>query len=193
MDVTPTDVDDTGDDGAARDPSAPPPVDVSPRAVPGPNLPRRRRLPAVVALLVVVAVFGFVMVRALGNATMFFYNADEAVAKREALADQRFRLQGTVVDNTVVRTGDGVSFVVAFNGVTVPVNHVGDPPELFQGGIPVVLEGRWAEGDPSGAFASDRIMVKHSETYDEKNPDRIKEANQGGSVTPTSTTVASVP
>lgn len=169
------------------------PVDVSPRPVPEPSRPRRRRLPAVLVLLVVLAAFGFVMVRALGNATMFFYNADEAVAKRETLAGQRFRLQGTVVDNSVVRTGDGVSFVVAFNGVTVPVNHVGDPPELFQPGIPVVLEGHWADGDPNGAFASDRILVKHSESYDEKNPDRLKEANQGGSVTSSSTPVASVP
>ena len=38
----------------------------------------------------------------------------------------------------------GVTFTVKFNGVEVPVHHEGDPPELFEPGIPVVLEGRWA-------------------------------------------------
>src|SRR3546814_4246885 len=43
-------------------------------------------------------------------------------------------------------------------------------PELFQPDIPVVLEGRWSdEGD---WFASDRILVKHSEDYEADNPDR---------------------
>ena len=52
--------------------------------------------------------------------------------------------------------------------------HEGDPPELFQPGIPVVLEGRWS-GDH---FASDRIMVKHSEQYKAGNPDRVKDYTQ---------------
>ena len=49
------------------------------------------------------------------------------------------------------------------------VVHQGDPPELFQAGLPVVLEGRW-QGD---VFASDRILVKHSEEYKASNPDRV--------------------
>ena len=41
----------------------------------------------------------------------------------------------------------------------------------FRPGIPVVLEGHWQ----GAAFASDRIMVKHTSEYREQNPDRVKD------------------
>ncbi|MCU0309687.1 MAG: cytochrome c maturation protein CcmE [Acidimicrobiales bacterium] len=147
----------------------------------------RRRLPVVVALLVIVGVAGFVIVNALGNATLFFYNADEAVAQRSELGTQRFRLQGTVVGPSVQRVDEGVTFDVTFNGVEVPVSHQGDPPELFQPDIPVVLEGRFAEGGSTGPadaplFLSDRMLVKHTNEYDAKNEDRLRIAEDGGAV-----------
>ena len=67
-------------------------------------------------------------------------------------------------------------FVVAFNGTDVEVAHEGDPPELFQPDIPVVLEGRW-EGE---VFSSDRIMIRHSSEYEAENQDRLREADEAG-------------
>ncbi|HEY5699055.1 MAG TPA: cytochrome c maturation protein CcmE, partial [Acidimicrobiales bacterium] len=93
------------------------------------------------------------------------------------LGTDRFRLQGKVVDDSVEETDDGVAFQVTFNGVTVDVVHQGDPPELFQPGIPVVLEGHW-DGD---VYASDRILVKHSSEYEAENEDRLREADEGQS------------
>jgi cytochrome c-type biogenesis protein CcmE len=151
----------------------------------------QRRLPVIVAILVILAVAGFVIVNALGNATLFFYNADEAVAQQAKLGTDRFRLQGTVVGPSVTRTDDGVTFDVTFNGVEVAVRHQGDPPELFQADIPVVLEGRFAAagtagGEQAGAggtaplFLSDRMLVKHTNEYDAVNSDRLKQAEEGG-------------
>lgn len=157
-------------------------LDLTPRTGPAAPTSRRRGRWAAVAVLVAVVVAGVFVVRSLGSATVFFLNADEAVAQKPELVDKRFRLQGTVVADTVTRTADGVSFKVAYKGVEVPVNHVGDPPQLFQPGIPVVLEGRW--DDSQTAFASDRIMVKHTEEYDAKNPDRIADAETQGGVKP---------
>ena len=153
---------------------APPDLDLTPRTEPA---KRRRGLPAAIALVAVVAALGFIAVKALGDASLFFYNADEAVAQRADLGDDRFRLQGTVVDGSVDETDDGVTFQVAFNGVTVDVVHQGDPPELFQPDIPVVLEGNW-DGE---VFASDRILVKHSSEYEAEHEDRIQDADEGGS------------
>jgi len=67
-----------------------------------------------------------------------------------------------------------VRFDVAHDDVTVAVAHQGDPPELFQPGIPVVLEGHW-DGD---TFASDRILVRHSSEYEAENGDRLDEADE---------------
>lgn len=142
------------------------------------------------ALLAIVGVAGFVIVSALGNATMFFYNADEAVAQQAELGTSRFRIQGTVLDGTVVRTPDGVEFTITYNGAEVPIRHQGDPPELFQVDIPLVLEGRFAtapaEGESASAaplFLSDRMLVKHTEEYVANEGHRLREAEEGGEVT----------
>jgi cytochrome c-type biogenesis protein CcmE len=143
-----------------------------------PRSPRRRLALAVVGVLVLA--LGFLVYKGLSNATVYFRNADEAVAERESLGDKRFRLQGSVVDDAV-ETDDGVNFDVTYNGVAVAVRHVGDPPELFEPGIPVVLEGSW---DPGGGdfFASDRMFIKHDATYESKDDydERLREAEQGG-------------
>jgi cytochrome c-type biogenesis protein CcmE len=123
----------------------------------------------IVAGLVVLAALGFLVVRGLGNAALYFRTADEAVAQRQQLGDRRFRIEGSVVGGTVQQTADKVAFSIESKGVTVPVAHQGGPPELFKPGIPVVLEGRF-QGD---TFASDRIMVKHSEDYVAKHPTRV--------------------
>ena len=127
----------------------------------------RRRL--WLAGVVVLAALGFLVFQGLGNATLYFRTADEAVAQREQLGDRRFRIEGDVVDGSVRQVGNDVSFTLIKNNVQVPVQHKGDPPELFRPGIPVVLEGRF-QGDH---FSSDRILVKHSETYVAENPERV--------------------
>lgn len=170
------DVTSAGDSGSGGDPGSGQ-LDLRPRVAPS---PRARRTWAVVAIVLVLGGLAFVATKALSDASLFFYNADEAVAKRDELGDSRFRLQGTVADDSVVTTGDGVDFVVSFNGVDVNVHHRGDPPELFEAGEPVVLEGRWDR--TVVVFDSDRMLVKHDERYDAENQDRITQAEQGGSV-----------
>jgi cytochrome c-type biogenesis protein CcmE len=118
----------------------------------------------------VMAALGFLVARGLGDATLYFRTADEAVAQRAQLGDRRFRIQGTVVPGTVRETGRAVDFDIASGETTVTVRHRGDPPELFRPGMPVVLEGRFQGQE----FASDRIMVKHSERYEAKYPERVK-------------------
>jgi cytochrome c-type biogenesis protein CcmE len=155
--------------------------------VTAPRTRTKSRLPAIALIVVVVLGVGYVLLNALGGATTFYRNVDEAVAQRDALGDTRFRLQGTVVDGTIDRTGEGVTFMVTFNGVEIPVQHVGDPPEMFKANEAVLLEGHFAQG--SDTFDSDLMIVKHSEVYESQNQARLKEAEQGGQV-PVSSTVA---
>lgn len=142
---------------------------------------RRRSLPTIVLLVAVVAIGGFVIVKALGSATTFYRNVDEAVAQRDSLGAKRFRLQGTVVPGTVAQTGEGVTFEVAYNGVALKVRHVGDPPEMFKEGQAVLLEGHYDAVDPS-TYDSDLMIVKHSEVYKEKEAERLSQADTNGKV-----------
>ena len=129
----------------------------------------RRR--AWIAFALIVGALGFLVFRGLGDAAVYFLTADEAVAQRETLGERRFRVEGRVVAGSVRRTENGVSFRIREGGATVDVTHRGDPPELFQPGIPVVLEGRW-DGE---RFASDRILVRHTEEYRAENPERVED------------------
>jgi cytochrome c-type biogenesis protein CcmE len=114
---------------------------------------------------------GFLLIKVVGDASLYYYNADEAVARKEQLGDRRFRIQGTYV-GTARDTSDGsIAFDIAFDGVRVAVEHRGTEPALFKSGIPVVLEGRWS--DDGSTFLSDRIEVKHGEGYRKENPDRV--------------------
>jgi cytochrome c-type biogenesis protein CcmE len=127
---------------------------------------RRRQI---VAFGIIAAALGVLVFRGLGNATVYFKTADEAVAARAKLGSQRFRIEGTVQPG-VVQVGQNVAFVIANNGVNVNVVHSGGAPQLFKPGIPVVLEGHFM---PNGVFASDLIMVKHTSSYDAKHPERV--------------------
>lgn len=151
-------------------------LDLTPRTAPpvgGAPADRGRRIAIVGVLGVLAVVLIFMAYQGLSNATVFFRNADEAVEQKESLGTQRFRLQGSVVGSSIETEGNTVRFAVTYNDVEVDVVHLGDPPELFQPDIPVVLEGSWSA---DGAhFESDRILVKHSETYEEDNPGRVDE------------------
>jgi len=160
-------------------------VELSPRTAPDPSDPptRRRSRWAYLVLVAVLVGVGVVAYQGLTEASMYFYNADEAVAQRDDLGDKRIRVQGIVQDD-VEATEDGVAFTIRFNGVDVPVVHDGDPPELFAVGINAVLEGHWSP-EP-GPFLSDEIIVKHDAQYEADNGDRIADAEDGQTGTSTS-------
>ncbi len=151
--------------------------DLSPQ-VPRPTRKGRRWFPALIGVAVLVVVIGLVF--NLVSGSLFFYNADEAVERRSDLGDERFTLQGAPIGCSIVEGFSGndpvVAFSVTFGGETVDVVHFGDPAELFQPDVAVVLDGAWAEGvapvdgfdglaDDGWHFASDRMRVKHDNDY----------------------------
>ena len=167
------------DPGAGHGYDESPELDLSPRtsAATAAGVRRQRPIAVYLALVAVVLGIGFVVLQALGGATLYFRNVDEAVAQRESLGDRRFRLQGLVRDD-VATDGDEVTFTVTFDGTDLAVRHAGDPPDLFGPGQSVVLEGRFADG-AAPLFLSDELLVKHSEEYEAENEDRIADAEDG--------------
>jgi cytochrome c-type biogenesis protein CcmE len=156
-------------------------LDLSPRG--RPDRPVRsdgrvggRRWPWLVVLAVVVLAVGFVISRAITDATQFYLSADEAVARRTELADRSFRLEGTVVEGSAHPVDAGVDFKVASKGTEVEVHNVSAPPPLFQACIPVVVEGRW----DGAVFQSTAIIVAHDEKYEQANSERMKQAIANG-------------
>lgn len=117
----------------------------------------------------VAALLAFVLFQALTSARVFFRNVDEAVAERAEIGDQTFRMQGVVVSEPSEDSRGAMIFAISFNEVTAEVVHVGEEPtDLFELGMPVVVEGHW-DGD---VFTSEQILVKHSESYVADNEER---------------------
>lgn len=142
-----------------------------------------RRWGAMAVLVLLAGTIAFVVVQARG-ASLYYRNADEAVAQRDELGDTRFRLQGVVIGEPDRGEGnEPTRFAVAYNGVSVDVDHSGSEPALFKEGLPVIVEGSWHQTEDR--FISDRLLVKHTEDYkakddgdyDEEHPDRrVEEA-----------------
>jgi len=160
---------------------------------------RRRRWAAALIALAAAAAVAALVANLLSDSALFFYNADEAVERRDELGARRFRVQGTPLNAPVdvfVDDRQALAFSIGFEGAVIDVVHVGDPPELFQPGVPVVLEGAWrprprpstvadATNGPTGDgwhFASDRMLVKHDNDYRNRDDydQRIVEADQAG-------------
>ncbi|MBA3282449.1 MAG: cytochrome c maturation protein CcmE, partial [Acidimicrobiia bacterium] len=106
-------------------------LDLTPRAAPSPRRrsPMGRRWVAVGVLVVLALATGFIVKNFLGESTLYFKNADEAVAEKESLGTRNFRLQGTVVGEPKERDNDRFKrFTVAYRGVSVKVLHDGSEP-----------------------------------------------------------------
>ena len=157
---------------SADDPESADALDLTPRDVQAGGAPQRRWWAIALGAVAVVA-GGFVLWNGLSQATVFFYNVDEAVA-RDDLDGRRFRMQGSVVEGSIERSDGGVAFDLSYCGETVAVAHTGEPPELFGTEIPIVVEGEFT-GDRR--YASDRILVKHDNTYEDENGERIDAAS----------------
>lgn len=138
--------------------------------------PRKRgnALRLVIVGVIILAALGFLLFRGLDDATVYFKTASEAVEQRDEIGTDRFRVEGTVVAGSIKENGAITNFEIADKGVTIPVANTGQPLGIFQENIPVVLEGRFAAD--SDTFESDRIMVRHSNEYEEQYPDRVSGA-----------------
>ena len=120
-----------------------------------------------------VGAFAFLLVMGIGGSLNYFETVDQAVAHKAMLGSRTFRLEGVVVPGTVQRSPQGVRFVAAGTHDRVPVVNAGEPPQLFQPDIPVVVVGHFS-GD---TFYSDQVIIDHSAQYIEAHPKRVRAPN----------------
>ena len=143
-------------------------MDLTPRPSEPAKKPRKW-LPII--LLSLVGVGGVVIVtQFLRSAIDYYCNVDEIGIRSGCEEATRLRVQGTVEQNSLQKTDSKTSFVMTFNDKSINVVYSGDPGGVFQECISIVAHGRMIDG----TFESNRIEVKHSNEYAEKNADRIE-------------------
>ncbi|MDA8291551.1 MAG: cytochrome c maturation protein CcmE [Actinomycetota bacterium] len=140
---------------------------------------RRTRRRLALAGLVLASALGFLVYKVLTSAIVYFKTASEAVASRAALGNSTFQIEGVVVRGSVRESGpDRIDFTIASGAARVRVENTGAPPQLFQPAVPVVLVGHFVGA--TDTFASDQILVKHSNAYIAAHPGRVR--GPGGKV-----------
>jgi len=153
---------------------------VEPRdSVPAVIAARRRHTMSrlgVVGVVLFVAL-GFLIYKAISSAVVYFKTAQEAVAVRSSLGDSTFQIEGLVVKGSIEkdRQGSVTSFRISSGPVTVAVANSAPQPALFQQNIPVVLVGHFVGN--TNTFASQQILVKHSNAYIAAHPKRVRAPN----------------
>ena len=125
--------------------------------------PRHKRLILIAAVLLLIALGTFFVLKAFRSNLVFFYTPTE-VTSGVVPQGQSFRVGGMVLNGSLKRKADGVtvSFQVTDTIENVPVAYQGILPDLFQEGKGVVAQGRLS---PEGIFIADQVLAKHDENY----------------------------
>lgn len=124
----------------------------------------KRRLAAVVALLLAFGVLGWISLGSMGEDIVYYWSPTELTDKGDEAVGATVRLGGMVEPGSVEwePKAQRLAFRVTDGAATVPVEGKGAPPQMFREGIGVVVEGKLG-GD--GVFRTINVMVKHSNEY----------------------------
>jgi cytochrome c-type biogenesis protein CcmE len=151
------------------------PINVSPVEPPESSSRSNRRSWIVVSVLVLAV--GALLVQGLLSNLNYFETVDQAFSHRASLGTNDFRLEGLVTKGTIVRTNQGADFTIqGSHNRSVLVHEIGQPPQLFQSNIPVVVDGHFTSAQ-SVTFVAHQVIVKHTSYYVERHPRRVKAPN----------------
>jgi len=146
---------------------------------------RKRRLIAVLVIILGVGAATVVAMKAL-NENMLFFVSPTDVEEQNLPAGKRFRLGGLVAGGSVSRASDSLSvkFIVTDGAASVDVMYDGILPDLFREGQGIIAIG---ELRPEGYFEAAEVLAKHDENYMppevadalEKSGHTVKETEKG--------------
>lgn len=124
----------------------------------------RKRTALAVAVVILVAAFGFLLYGGIDSNVVYFLTPEELLAKGTAAYDQPIRLGGQVEPGSVQWDADKLDlrFAVTDGKQRVTVHSTGAPPQMFRDGMGVVVVGRYRK---DGVFESSELMIKHSNEY----------------------------
>lgn len=134
---------------------------------------KQKRLAGIGFIAAVLAVAVGLVLVALRDEIVFFYSPTEIVTENKAGPSQRFRLGGLVKEQSLVKDGKNITFVITDTESDVTVTYNKILPDLFKEGKGVVAEGTL---DASLVFVADTVLAKHDENYMPKEvADSLKE------------------
>ena len=125
---------------------------------------KRKKIWMLAGLGAIAGAIALLVAGGLSENMVFFLTPSELQARGASLVDAPIRLGGQVKPESVEWNADTrvLRFVITDGDTEVDVQNTGAPPQMFTGGIGVILEGRYGE---DRVFHSTNLMVKHSNEY----------------------------
>lgn len=117
-----------------------------------------------VCMAIILGALGVLLFGKLEKNIVYFVTPSELLDKGEAAYDQPVRLGGAVKKGSILWDTNAIrlQFLLSDGTRDVPVLSQTTPPQMFQEGMGVVVEGKLRQ---SGAFETERLMVRHSNEY----------------------------
>jgi len=144
---------------------------------------QKRRLTVVVLIVAGIGAATALTLTAFQQNMLYFITPSEV--KAGALpSEQRFRIGGLVVVDSVERDGVDVEFGLTDGNESVTVRYSGILPDLFREGQGIVALGTIRD---NGVFSADEVLAKHDENYmppevaealEKANPDTVNKMYQ---------------
>jgi len=124
---------------------------------------KRRRLYVVLLGLSTLTLAAALVLTAFEDNIVFFYSPTDLATKKPP-PDQRIRVGGIVVANSVTRKADGVTMEFRLTDIdnSINVSYRGILPDLFREGQGIVASGKLVS---VGVFVADEVLAKHDENY----------------------------
>ena len=131
------------------------------------NPVRQKQVIAVAALSVVAGVLAFISLSDIEDNLVYYWDPAQLLEKGELAKKATIRLGGVVRTDSIdwnpetLKLHFKVGMTPNEKEEVITVHSVGAPPQMFQEGMGVVVEGQY-DGQ---IFKSERVMVKHSNEY----------------------------
>ena len=123
-----------------------------------------KRLQLVVVALVLLSAVGYLVYSGL-QTNVYYQTVGELRGGGAAVAGRPVRVSGLVDEGSIVRQEGGsiLRFSMSDDSGSIPVVYKGAVPDIFQPGIEVVVEGKYA---PGGEFTADTLLAKCPSKFD---------------------------
>lgn len=124
----------------------------------------------IAGIVIIVGLVGYLAFIGFDKGRSYYVTCDEVAASANEFTNTDLKLAGVVVDGSIMRDGDILTFELEYDGASFPVRYVGmDPvPDTFKDGVEAVVDGRLLA---DGSFEGRKIQAKCASKYESDGPD----------------------
>jgi len=119
-----------------------------------------------IAGLLILGAISYLVYAGIKETSVYYLTVSEALSSPAMKTGQDFRMEGSVLDGTIIRAADslGADFTITDDEKEIPVRYKGSIPDMFADGIDVVVQGRYDK--TSAKFEAHTLLTSCPSKYE---------------------------